>query len=303
MPITRRRFLATSALAASAALWPMPSFSADSGFTELRRGVGTFVGRGGTIGWLAAPDAVVVVDTQFPDTAALFLEGLQARSGRRIDLLVNTHHHGDHTAGNAVLRPQSERHVAHARVPGLQTRSYEQSLAAGREAAAPVTPADTYDEAWQANLGDEILHLRYYGPAHTSGDSVVHFERADVVHMGDLLFNRLPPYIDLGAGASIEGWIALLEAVHAGFSDETLFIYGHGHKGFGVTGRRADLLVMRDFLTGLLAYARTGLAAGKSLDELVAVTHLPGFPDHVNPDWPASLPNAIRAAATEVEGR
>ena len=74
-------------------------------FTSLRRDVGIFTGRGGTIGWLITPDAVVVVDSQFPETATACLEGVKARATRPIDFLINTHHHTDHTSGNVIFQP------------------------------------------------------------------------------------------------------------------------------------------------------------------------------------------------------
>ena len=83
----------------------------------MRREVGFFTARGGTIGWLVNQDAVAAVDTQFPDTAKLFLDGLPGRTGRKLAVLVNSHHHGDHTGGNGVFKPETKSIVAHANVP------------------------------------------------------------------------------------------------------------------------------------------------------------------------------------------
>jgi cyclase len=186
-------------------------------------------------------------------------------------------------------------------VPGLQQGAFTRAKAEGREAATPVAPDVTYDDTWREDVGGETVRLRYYGAAHTGGDSVVHFENADVAHMGDLVFNRLPAFIDRPGGASVRGWIDLLERVHADFAGETLFVFGHGNDAFGgVTGTRADLLVMRDFLTGLLQHVTTGVAAGKTADELAAIERVPGFPDHYNPEWANALQNAVRTVYAEV---
>jgi glyoxylase-like metal-dependent hydrolase (beta-lactamase superfamily II) len=103
-------------------------------FTSLRRDVGIFTGRGGTIGWLVTPDAVVVLDSQFPDTARPCLDGLKSRTARPIDLLVNTHHHPDHTSGNVVFQPGGPKHCRQsecAGAPEVQCRRVEHRGLAG----------------------------------------------------------------------------------------------------------------------------------------------------------------------------
>src|SRR5687767_9576140 len=91
---------------------PAPPVTA---FTDLRRNVGIFTGRGGTVGFLINLGGVVVVDTQYPQTAQLCLDGLKTRaSNRGIDVVLNTHHHGDHTGGNGVFRAAAKKIVAHA---------------------------------------------------------------------------------------------------------------------------------------------------------------------------------------------
>ena len=155
----------------------------------------------------------------------------------------------------------------------------------------------TYEKALTLDLGVETVHLSYHGRAHTSGDSVVHFEKADVVHMGDLVFNRSPAYIDSKAGATIKGLMGVLETVHDRFSDETIFIFGHGAP---VTGNRADLLYKRDFLGGLLTYVEAGIKAGKSVDEIAETKVLPAFPDNYRDDWEEGIPNCLKVAYQEI---
>ena len=123
MPHSRRDFLATSAAVAlgaaigrprSAFAWPGRQQAAQPVFTPIRRNVGTFTMRGGTVGWLVNRGGVAVVDTQFPPEARALLEGLQSRSNNRgVTVLLNTHHHGDHTGGNGVFRGIARRVVAH----------------------------------------------------------------------------------------------------------------------------------------------------------------------------------------------
>ncbi|GAB5536585.1 MAG: MBL fold metallo-hydrolase [Rubricoccaceae bacterium] len=305
MPLSRRQFVARSSAAlaalpfaspvASALASSMPSAGSAQTFEDLRAGVGMFTQRGGTIGYYAADHALVMVDSQFPDSAQACYDGLDARTPGRasvLDLLVNTHHHGDHTAGNLVVAPLAARHVAHEAVPGIQRVSAVQRGTLDQQAYA----RETYANYWSASVGDETITLRYYGPAHTAGDSVVHFENANVVHMGDLVFNRLPPYIDLAAGSTTQGWISVMEAAHAQFDDDTLFLFGHGKEGFGVKGTRADLLVQRDLLTALNEHVANGLAAGQSEDE-IAVDVLPAFPEHTTAR--RTIASSIRAVIQE----
>lgn len=276
MSLTRRHFVARSAAAAALPfVTPAPGLASlfegaprRADFAPIRRGVGVFTDRGGTIGYLQSPGALVAVDAQFPEQAEAFLAGLRDGTDRRLDLLVNTHHHGDHTAGNAVLAPVAERHVAHEAVPGLQRAA----AVRGRSLDAQAYPSETYDGTWSADLGDETVALHYFGPAHTAGDSVVHFERADVVHMGDLVFNRRQPFVDRPAGATIPGWIGVLEAVHGRFSDDTVFIFGHAGEGYPVVGGRAELLVMRDFLSALYDAVDARLAEGQTAEGIEGTT-------------------------------
>ena len=291
--INRRQFIATASLAATAPFVPFHRLLArqENGFTALRRNVGIFVGQGGTIGWLATDDALVVVDTQFPDSAALCWEGLRQRTTRSIDLVINTHHHGDHTAGNGTLKPHASHIVAHKNVPILQKQAAERQGRTDEQVYADIT----FEDSWSRDVGDETVSLRYYGPAHTGGDSVIHFEKANVVHVGDLVFNRIPGYFDVPAGNSAPGWVDVLEKVYANHSDDTIFIFGHGDAVHGITGNRADLLVMRDYVGGLLVYVQEGIAAGKTVDEIAEMEGLPASMDVFYHNNQEGIARGIRA--------
>ncbi len=296
MPISRRQFVARSAAAAAALPFMSPlaraATSRADGFEMIRRGVGAFTGRGGTIGYLQTADALVAVDAQFPETAQTFLDGLRT-DGRGLDLLVNTHHHGDHTAGNLVLAPQAARHVAHEAVPGLQRASASRSNALEDQRY----PSETFSRTWSADVGDEVVSLSYHGPAHTAGDSVVHFENADVIHMGDLMFNRRQPFIDRGAGASVANWMDILQAVHDRHSNETVFVFGHAGEGASVIGTRADLLVFRTFLEALTDAVEAGLEDGQTAADLEGMI-VPG-----HEAWGPAPMRVVEPVAQEIEAR
>jgi|CXWL01.1.fsa_nt_gi glyoxylase-like metal-dependent hydrolase (beta-lactamase superfamily II) len=269
-------------------------------FTPLRRNVGCFTGRGGSIGWLVNPTSVVAVDTQFPETAAIFLRDLPGRAGRTLDAVINTHHHGDHTGGNAVFRPETKTIVAHAHVPELMRA---RAAADQRPLDPAMLPDLGFAEGYRQGFGDEAISCRYFGPAHTKGDIVTLFEQANVVHLGDLLFNRLYPVIDRPGGASIRHWVTVLEKIVADYPKDAIYLCGHGHAKFGVTTGPADLLVFRDYLSALLAHAEGEIKAGKSKDEIIQLENLAGFPDfHVPPGRSNRLPMNLAVAYDELTG-
>lgn len=245
-------------------------------FKPLRRNVGIFTGQGGTIGWLSNATGLAVVDTQFPETAGICLQGLPGRAGRKIDVVINTHHHGDHTGGNRVFKSAAKTIVAQANVPKLQFAMAEQD----GKLEAQVYAETTFAEVWRKDLGDETIVARYHGAGHTNGDAIIHFEKANVVHMGDLLFNRLYPRVDRPAGGSIKHWIVVLEEAARDYPADAIYVCGHGNPKFGVTAKRGDLLVFRDYLSAVLDYVQKKIAAGEAKAAIAALENLPGFEDY-----------------------
>ncbi len=287
MTWSRREFIATSSAIVAAAVARVPLFARQAApasqapppptLAPLRRNVGVFTGAGGTIGWLISPGGVAVVDTGMPPNAAVCLDRINERSSKRpIDCVVNTHHHGDHTGGNGVFRASARKIVAHVKVPELQKAAAKP----GTE-ASQVYADTTFTDRWQATIGDEIVHAVHFEPAHTGGDCVVFFEKANVVHMGDLVFNRRQPVTDRPGGCVLAGWIRTLERVANDHDNDTLFIFGHTKQGLEVTGKRADVLYQRDFLSAVLDYVRGQIKAGKSREEIVkASPEMRGFAEH-----------------------
>lgn len=319
--MNRRDFLATTSAAVSLSLFARGSLFAQTAttppvaapstpppaapapapvkveFKELRRGVGYFTGRGGTIGWLSNSAGLVAVDTQFADTAAKFLEGLPGRSGRALDLVINSHHHWDHTGGNATLRPVTKKLVAHESVPALQKAAAARSPQLGE----PTLPDTVFADTWRADVGDEVVSAKFFGPSHTGGDIAVHFEKANVVHTGDLVFNRLYPVTRREDGCTLRHWRTAIEQIAAHYPADALYVFGHGSAKFGVTGTREDVLAMGRFLDALLAHVEAGIKAGKSKAEIITLQNLDGFPDY-HAAQNSRLPGNLSAAYDELTG-
>ena len=213
--MNRRQFLVSSSFGLAGASLGRPSAWAQqpaapvTAFNELRRGVGYFTGQGGTIGYVVTGDGAIAVDSQFPATAGVCVEGLKQKAPKGIELLINTHHHGDHTSGNTVFKPVVKHIVCQEKC-----LEWHKKTAAAAANPAPQAYADlTFGESWSATLGDEKVWAFYNGTGHTSGDAIVVFEKANVVHMGDLMFNRVHPRLDFAAGGSARNWIKVLNKV------------------------------------------------------------------------------------------
>jgi glyoxylase-like metal-dependent hydrolase (beta-lactamase superfamily II) len=293
MSWTRRDFLAGSAVAALAgaigrpalarawqAQTPAPPQTPAPApapvFTTLRRNVGWFTMRGGTIGYLLDPKAVVVVDSQYRDAAKVCLDGLRERAKTQpVEFLINTHHHADHTDGNVVFKGIAKKVVAQSKAavdmhapPGQPVPTTEQ-----------LHPDTTFADEWKATAGDERIHAKFYGRAHTSGDVVVTFERANVAHMGDLTFNQRHAIVDRAAGATIRGWMTAVDHAMKDHDKDTLYIFGHtGGPTMPVSGDRSVLVQFHDYLGAVLAFVEAQIKAGKSRDEVLAMRDpLKGF--------------------------
>lgn len=266
----------------------------DSHFTKLKDNLGIFTMQGGTIGWFVTDDTIVAIDSQFPEPANVFLKGISTYGNGPKKVLFNTHHHGDHTGGNPVFSENDYQIIGQANVPGLMRKSAENS---DQVIAVPET---TFKEKFDLSVGNETIHAKYYGPGHTNGDSVIWFENANVAHMGDLIFNRMYPFIDRDGGALIANWIKLLEEVADEADSETLFIFGHGNPEAGVTGNRSDILYMHDFLSKLMEYTRKGITSGKSKKEIMDIQSFEEFPDYTSTSDFLSLARNVEVAYREL---
>jgi cyclase len=234
---------------------------------KVAEGVYMLTGAGGNIGLSVGKDGCYVIDDQYAPLTDRILAAIKAISPSPVRFVVNTHWHGDHTGGNENIGKTGALLVAHENV--RRRMSTEQFMAAfGRkvepspEAALPVvTFTDAVTFHWN---GDEI-RVYHVPPAHTDGDAVIHFVKADVVHMGDVFFNGSYPFIDASSGGRIDGYIAAADRVLAGITEKTRIIAGHGP-----LGTKADLQAFRDMLKTARDRIAKLKAEGRSRDEVIA---------------------------------
>ncbi|MCX6319376.1 MAG: MBL fold metallo-hydrolase [Bacteroidetes bacterium] len=240
--------------------------------TMLTKELGIFSERGGTIAFYLSKKGVIVVDTQFPDQSKHLIAELKKKTTKPFKLLINTHHHGDHSSGNIAFKGQIWNIVAHANSKKNQKAVAEKNNSQKNQ----LYPNITYLDNWSRKIGGERVTLHYFGPGHTNGDSFVHFENANIVHCGDLVFNRRHPFVDRTAGANIKSWIDVLNKATGTFDSNTKFIYGHAGTGFEVTGNADDLKAFRDYLGNTLNFVDSQIKAGKSKEEILKAKSIPG---------------------------
>ena len=273
----RRNFIQSTSLAFGAltlsqqkflSAWLQPAWK----ITMLTDDIGIFTERGGTIAFHLSKDGIIVVDSQFPDQSKHLIDELKTRSTNPFKLLINTHHHGDHTAGNISFKGLVEHVLAHANSKINQENSAKQAKTEDKQ----LYPDRTYTDTWCEKFGKEEICLHYFGPAHTNGDSYIHFQKANIVHTGDLMFNRRHPFIDRNAGASIKNWIEVLSKGTKKFDKKTRYVFGHAAEGYEVTGTADDLKMFGDYLGKLLQHVEGEIKAGKSKEEILKATIIPG---------------------------
>jgi len=235
------------------------------------------------------------VDSQFPDQSKHLIDELKKRSEKLFKLLINTHHHSDHSSGNISFKGIVEHVPAHENSKKNQENAAKQNKSEDKQ----LYPDQTYTNTWCQKAGKERICLYYYGAAHTNGDSFIHFEHANIVHCGDLLFNRRHPYVDRGAGANIKSWMEVLNKALNKFDEETIYVFGHAGNGYKITGTSDDLHKFRDYLGNVLKFTETEIKAGKTKEEFLKATAVPG-----SDEWKGDgIQRPLGAAWEELTGK
>lgn len=243
----------------------------------LAPGVAVLFGAGGNIGVSYGEDGTILIDDQFAPLTEKIQKAVADLGAQPVKFLINTHWHGDHSGGNENLGKAGAIIMAHDNVrvrmaSDQKTRFGE--IKASPKAALPVV---TYAEGLKLHLNGEEVRVISVPPAHTDGDSIIHWTKSNVIHMGDLFFHKMSyPYIDTGSGGNVRGVIAAAEKALAMADANTKIIPGHGE-----VATKADLQAYHDMLVAIVGKVDAGIKEGKTLDEIKAMRPADGF--GVNP--------------------
>ncbi len=295
----RRTFIKnSSSILAALALFSnktLSQFLADTTWTikMLTDDIGVFTEKGGTIMFMLSKEGIVVVDAQFPETSQHLIDELKKKSEQPFRLLINTHHHGDHTAGNISFKGLVKHVLAHENSKINQEKVAKEK----KNVEQQLFPDQIFSTSWCETIADEEICLHYFGAGHTNGDSLVQFKKANIVHLGDLMFNRRHPFVDKSAGANMSNWITVLDKAHDTFNRKTKFVCGHAATGYDIVVGRKDLQLFGDYLGKTLQFVETSIKAGKSKEEILKATSIPGAPEQWKGD---GIDRPIAAAYAEL---
>ena len=190
---------------------------------------------------------------------------LAALDSGKITLLIDTHWHFDHTDNNPNLRAAGAEILAHANTKTRLSEAHDLLGIHIPAAPAAALPGKTFTNTWGQTANGETLALAYFVPAHTDTDIFIRYERANVIHMGDVFFNGMYPFIDASTGGNIDGMIAGANKIIAMANSRTKIVPGHGP-----LGDKASLTKSRDMLVTVRDRVAALKKAGKSLPDTQA---------------------------------
>jgi len=270
-----KRILAIACLTLAAPLQAQ-DFASSFDATEVAPGVYMLTGAegkfgGGNMSVLVGDEQVVLIDDAMVPTAQPVLDAVNKLAGRAPDFVINTHIHGDHVGGNALMQENGSYVVAH---DNIRKRLATDSEDAGGDGGLPII---TFSESVTFHVNGHELYVFHVHHAHTDGDGVIHFRDQNVIHAGDILFNNLFPFIDLDTGGSVEGFINAQKKLIAMADDDTVFIAGHGELASKADVER-NLAVLIDGRNLVKALVDQGMTE----EEVLAANPLARYHDDYN---------------------
>ncbi len=244
---------------------------------QLAPGVAVLFGAGGNIGVSYGEDGTILIDDQFAPLTEKIQKAVADLGATPVKFLINTHWHGDHSGGNENLGKAGAIIMAHDNV--RVRMASDQKTRFGEVKASPkaALPVVTYAEGLKLHLNGEEVRAISVPPAHTDGDSIIHWTKSNVIHMGDLFFHKMSyPFIDTGSGGDVRGVIGAAKKALAMADDQTKIIPGHGE-----VASKADLQAYHDMLAAIVGKVEAGIKEGKTLDQIKAMRPADGY--GVNP--------------------
>lgn len=233
---------------------------------DLGGGFYMLLGPGGNIGVSVGDDGVFVIDDKFSRFADQIVGQIRAITDAPIRYVINTHYHGDHSGANAEMKDTGAVVVAHENVRkrmgiSFENKAFDSTVKATDE---KLWPDLTYSENATFHFNGQTVHAIHTPSAHTDGDSILYFEEANILHMGDNFFFGLFPYIDVDGGGSLSGMIASHNKALELVNDETKIIPGHGPLAV-----KADLIKTRDMLKTVEKRVNEEIARGATLENIL----------------------------------
>lgn len=268
-----RHLLASAALIVSGPVLAQDLSKVEIKTEQVAPGVAVLFGAGGNIGVSYGEDGTVLIDDQFAPLTEKIQTAVSTLGAQPVKFLVNTHWHYDHTGGNENLGKANALIMAHDNV--------RVRMAAGqgnqKPAAKVALPVVTYADGLKLHLNGEEVRVMHMPAGHTDGDSIVHWTKSNVIHMGDLFFLRMSfPFVDASSGGNVRGIVAAADKVLAIADDQTKIIPGHGP-----VATKADLQQYRNMVAEIVAKVESGVKAGKTLEQIKAERPADGY--GVNP--------------------
>ena len=222
-------------------------------------------GPGGNVIVFHGPDGKVVVDGFVKPAWPKLKAALAAIDGAPIKSMIDTHWHFDHADNNANFRAEGAGVIAHDNTRKRLMEPHDLLGMHFEPVPRAELPTQTFPSGLTLNVNGEQVNLRHVPPAHTDSDILVHFPKADVLHMGDLFFNGMYPFIDATTGGNIDGMIAAAATALKMVTARTKIVPGHGPMA-----TRGSLEAYRTMLAAVRDRVQTEKKGGKSLAEVKA---------------------------------
>jgi cyclase len=235
-------------------------------------------GPGGNVVVLNGADGKLIVDTFTQYAWGSFKKTLDSLGKAPLKLAIDSHWHWDHTDNNANVRGAGAILIAHENTLMRLKETHDLDVIGLHFDPSPenALPEKTFKESYQMNFSGEHVSLGHLAPAHTDSDIYIHFQKGNVLHMGDVFFNGIYCYIDKETNGSIGGMIAGATKMLAMVDNDTKIVPGHGP-----LGNKADLKMFRDMLVTARDRVRKLKSSGRSLEEAVAAKPL----SDLDPVW------------------